>query len=56
MRAEGMRAPMTFSRISPVLRPGKSFSPVSISKRTDPRLKMSLRLSARSSTTISGAM
>ena len=40
----------------PWCRRAKSRSPVSISKSTAPREKMSLRWSARISTTISGAM
>ena len=54
--AFGMSPVTTFSSTSAVLSPVKSRSPVRISKSTVPREKMSLRWSARISTTISGAM
>ena len=56
VRGEGFWPAITCSSTSAVVLPEKSRSPVSISKKTVPRLKRSLRLSARSSTTISGAM
>jgi hypothetical protein len=54
--AFGMSPDTTRSRISAVLSPVKSRSPVRISNSTLPSEKMSLRWSARISITISGAM
>ena len=56
LRGEGWWPVITFSSTSAVVSPSKSRCRVSISNSTAPRLNRSLRLSARSSTTISGAM
>jgi hypothetical protein len=56
VRGDGLWPAITCSRTSAVVLPENSRRMVSISNSTAPRLKRSERLSARNSTTISGAM